>query len=124
MTDIIKGKIEQLKNLDAQREIIRLDKQKAIDAVLTDEIKAKLAAIDAEFDPLTDAVNETIGVLESEVKTAVLSHGASVKGAYTAVFYKGRVSWDTKALNGYAAAHPEIEQFRKVGNPTVSIRRK
>ena len=124
MTDIVKNKLEQLKDLDAQRELVRLDKEKAIDAVLTDEIKAKLAAIDAEFDPLTEAVNETIGVLENEVKTAVLSYGASVKGAYTAVFSKGRTSWDTKALNGYAAAHPEIEQFRRVGNPSVSIRRK
>ena len=112
------------KDTHETREIIRQDKQNAIDAVLTDDIKAQLAAIDAEFDPLTDAVNETAGVLEGEVKIAVLSHGASVKGEYTAVFSRGRTSWDTKALNGYAAAHPEIEQFRKVGNPSVSIRRK
>lgn len=124
MTKQIEGKLEQLKELDAQKEIIRLNKQAAIDAVLTDEIKAQLSAIDIEFDPLTEAVNNTIGVLETEVKTAVLSHGATIKGAYTAVFAKGRVSWNTKALDGYAAAHPEIEQFKEVGNPSVSIRRK
>jgi hypothetical protein len=34
---------------------------------------------------------------------------------------KGRVSWDTKALDGYAVAHPEIEKLRIEGAPTVRI---
>lgn len=122
MLDVL-SKLEQLKELDAQAEIIRLDKQAAIDAIFTDEIKAQLAAIDAEFNPMTEAVNNTIGLLETEVKTAVLNHGATVKCSYTAVYNNGRVSWDTKALDGYAAAHPEINQFKKVGPPSVSIRR-
>lgn len=121
--DII-SKLAQLKELDAQAEIIRLDKQNAIDSVLTPEIKAQLSAIDAEFDPLTEAVNSTIAVIEAEVKAGVLAVGESVKGDYTAVYTKGRTSWDTKALDGYAAAHPEIEKFKTVGAPSVSIRRK
>jgi len=39
-----------------------------------------------------------------------------------AVYVKGRISWDNKALDGYAAAHPEIGAFRKQGDPSVSIR--
>lgn len=117
-------KLEQLKELDAQKEIIRLDKQAAINAVLTDEIKAQLAAIDAEFDPILGGISEASRAVESDIKIAVLSSGATVKGAYTAVFNRGRVTWDTKALDGYAAAHPEIESFREVVPPSVSIRRK
>lgn len=120
---MIEKKLEQLKELDAQKVIIQLDKQKAIDEVLTEEIKAQLDAIGAEFDPLMEAINETITRLEAEVKAAVLSKGSTVKGAYTAIYNKGRVSWDTKALEGYAAAHPEIEKFKKTGDPSVSIRR-
>jgi capsule polysaccharide export protein KpsE/RkpR len=124
MTEQIKKKLTQLEELDAQYEIIRLDKQAAIDAVLTDEIKAQLAAIDAEFDPMSSAVQETIGKLEAEVKVAVLSYGETVKAAkYKAIFGNGRVSWDTKGLDGFRVAHPEIEAFRKVGSPSVSIRR-
>ena len=121
--DII-DKLAQLKELDAQAEIIRLDKQAAIDSVLTPEIKAQLSAIDAEFDPIAEAVNLTISVIEADIKTAVMAVGESVKGAYTAVYAKGRVSWDTKRIEGYAAAHPEIEKFKTIGQPSVSIRRK
>lgn len=120
----IKTKLTQLSELDAHLDVIRLDKQTAIDSVLTDEIKAQLVAIDAEFDPLAEQVAGTIGELEAQVKEAVLSHGATVKGTYNAVWSKPRVSWNTSALDGYAAAHPEIEQFRKIGEPSVSIRRK
>ena len=53
----------------------------------------------------------------------VKTHGASVKGEFLhAVWAKGRVNWNTSALEGYAAAHPEIEQFKTVGEPSISIR--
>lgn len=124
MTDKIIAKLNQLAELDAHREIIRLDKQNAIDTILTDEVKAQLSAIDVEFDPLTEAVNDTAKIIEADIKVGVLAHGTTVKGAYTAIYRKGRVTWSTKALEGYATAHPEIEQFKKIGNPSVSIRRK
>ncbi len=124
MTNQIITKLKQLSELDAHREIVRLNKEEAIAAALTPEIKAKLAAIDMEFDQQTDAINEASKILEAEVKLTVLSHGATVRGQYTAVWSKGRVSWNAKGLDGYAVAHPEIEAFKKVGNPSVSIRRK
>ncbi len=40
-----------------------------------------------------------------------------------AVWSKGRETWDTKSLDGYALAHPEIASLRKVGDPSVSIRK-
>ncbi len=121
----IETKLLQLKELDAHIEVIKLDKQRAIDTVLTDEVRAQLSAIDAEFDPLLEAVQTTFAQLEDELKVSVLEHGATVraKTGYTATFVKGRVSWDTKALDGYAAAHPEIERFKKVGSPSVRLRR-
>lgn len=120
-----KTKLLQLSELDAHLEVLKIDKQKAIDTILTDEITTQLLAIDDEFDPLSDAVKETFSQLESEVKLAVLEEETSVKSTsgYTAVFVKGRVSWDTKALDGYAAAHPEIEQFKKVGSPSVRLKK-
>ena len=121
----IETKLTQLQELDAHLEVIKLDKQQTIDSVLTDKIKAELLAIDSEFDPLSEAVMETFAKLEKEVKIAVLEHGATVKGTsgYTATFVKGRTNWDTKALDGYATAHPEIEQFKKVGSPSIRLRR-
>ena len=125
MTSTIKTKLLQLKELDAHLEVIKLDKQRAIDTILTDEVRAQISAVDDEFDPLSEAVKETFGQLEEEIKVAVLEHGTTVKepGGYTASFVKARVSWDTKALDGYAAAHPEIERFKKVGQHSVRLRR-
>jgi hypothetical protein len=38
------------------------------------------------------------------------------------VYSKPRVTFDSKGLQEYAVTHPEIEKFKKVGNPIVSIR--
>ena len=117
-------KLDQLAKLQAQQEYLALKKQELIDAVMTAEIKAKLAEIEAEFAPGAETVAANIATLTTEVKADVIAAGSTVKGAHLqAVFSKGRVSWDTKALDGYAAAHPEITPFRKEGEPSVSIRK-
>lgn len=116
-------KLNRIADLKSGIALVESDKQALIDSILTPEIKAKLAEIDAEFAGKTESLNQEMAFLEGEVKQEVVSGGATVKGTFLmAVFNKGRVSWDTKALDGYATAHPEIEQFRKVGEPSVSIR--
>ena len=107
--------------------------QTLINSVLTPEILAKVADIKAEFQPKYDLLeNDSTFVankaaadaLTAEIKDEVVALGETVKGScLMAVYAKGRVSWDDKALEGYAAAHPEIQPFRKVGNPSESIRK-
>ena len=117
-------KLNQLAELYSQRDLLGMEKQRLIDAILTPEIKAQIAEIEAEFSGPVQAVNDKAASLENEIRADVVTAGATVKGEYLqAVFTKGRVSWDTKALDGYAAAHPEITTFRKVGEPSVSIRK-
>lgn len=119
----IKQKLDTLAEYQSQRDAATLEKQSLIDAIYTAEIKARVAEIEAEFAGKTEGVNTNIATLEAEIKQAVLEHGASVKGSFFhAVFAKGRVSWDTKSLDGYAAAHPELLSFRKEGEPSVSLR--
>lgn len=120
----IKQLLDKLADLYSAKDAIMLQKQDVIDTVLTPEIKAKLAEIDAEFADKSLAVNDTIASLEAEARTAVLSHGTTVKGAYLqAVWSKGRVSWDTKSLDGFVLAHPELASLRKEGDPSVSLRK-
>ena len=119
----IKQKLDQLAEFQSARDVAMLEKQSLLDEIYTAEIKARMAEIEAEFVGKTEAVNENIAALEAEIKQAVLAHGASVKGSFFhAVFAKGRVSWDTKSLDGYATAHPELLSFRKEGEPSVSLR--
>ena len=120
----LKQKLDLLAEHQSQRDCISLQKQALIDEILTAEIKAKLAEIDAEFSDKTSAVNENIANLEAEVKEAVKGLGASVKANFLhAVWVKGRVSWDTKAMDGYAVGHPEILFMRNEGEPSVSLRK-
>lgn len=64
-----------------------------------------------ELQPALDALN----TLKKRIQSHVLETGqiAEVEGAKVSI-RRGyvRTSWDSKALDGYAAAHPEIERFR------------
>ena len=120
----INNKLDELAELYAQRDLSEMDKKRLIDTVMTDEIKAKISEIEAEFLGKNEAVFEKITLLESEVKELVKQNGASVKGQFLhAVFTKGRVTWDSKQLDGLMIAIPELVQARKEGEPSVSLRK-
>lgn len=120
----IYGKIEKYSDLTFGIDAVSQEKQALIDQVLTPEIKEKLAEIDAEFDPKADELSQQKSMLEADIKMEVLQAGQTVKGTFHSfVWSKPRVSWDTKALDGYALAHPEIAQFRTEGSPSVSVRK-
>lgn len=120
----ITKKLDDLSELYAQRDLSEIDKQKLINTILTDEIKVKIAEIEAEFSDKNKIVFEKIALLENEIKELVKQNGASVKGRFLhAVFTKGRVSWDSKQLDGLMIAIPELKQARKEGDPSVSLRK-
>ena len=115
--------LDRLAEFQAQRDVMNLDKQAAIDSVLTPEIRVRIVDIEAEFDDKAQAVVSNIAALETEIKVAVVAHGETVKGSLLmAVWNKGRASWDDKALQCYMKAHPELADFRKQGDPSISIR--
>ena len=89
--------------------------QRRRDEVLS-TIRHDLDAIEYEF-------GDTLAIAEKAVKAAVLAGGETVKaGGLHAIITAGRVTWDSKKLDGYMAAHPELARFRKVSPPSVTIR--
>ena len=123
MNEEVRVKLDELADLQLGQTAIQLRKQEEIDKVITPEIKAKLAEIDAKYLGESADLQARIVDIDKWIREAVLNLGASIKGSRLhAVWNKARVSWDTKALDGYAAGHPEIAQFRKEGAATVSIR--
>ena len=120
----IKQKLDQLAEFQSARDVAMLEKQSLLDEIYTAEIKSRMAEIEAEFAGKTEAVNENIAALEAEIKQAIIVHGASVKGSvFHAVFAKGRVTWESKGLDGLLVAVPQLAQFRKEGEPSVTIRK-
>jgi len=117
-------KLNKLSELQAQADVIRMHFDDLRKSILTPEIQAQLDDIAAEERTSLDALQGGIDELTAEVKADVLNAGATVKGDYMmAVYNKGRVSWDTKGLDGFAIAHPEMQAFRKVGEPTITLRK-
>ncbi|MFN8596292.1 MAG: hypothetical protein U0559_08935 [Anaerolineae bacterium] len=121
MSDII-SKLNELSDIQSAVDVARVDYE-AKRAEIMRTVQAELEALEAEYQPLFDASTERIATLAEEIKQAVMSAGASVKGAHLhAVYSKGRVTWDTKGLDKFAVSHPEVTQYRKQGEPTVSLR--
>ena len=119
----IKQMLDQLAEFQAECDVIELQKQSLVNEILTDEVKAMLAEVDARFADKMNATSVNITNLQDKIKQAIIELGISVKGTFLhAVWSKGRVSWNSKALDGYAVAHPEIVAFRKEGEPSASIR--
>jgi hypothetical protein len=118
----IKQALDQLAEYKAQRTAIMLQKQELIDSILTPEIKNQIADVELEFAGKASAATEAAASLEMEIKEAVVALGKSVKGGQlSASFVKGRITWDTKTLDGYAVAHPEILFARNEGEPSCRI---
>lgn len=120
----IKQLLDLLAEMQAQRQLVELNKQAAINKVLTPEIKAQIADIEAEFSGKIEAVNANIAESECQIKVQVIELGTTVKGIYLqAVWTKPRISWSDAALEGYAIDHPELLAFQTIGKPSVSIRK-
>jgi hypothetical protein len=121
MEDLV-AKLDELAELKSAADVTRLDYE-AKRAEILRNVQNELDALAVEYEPRLEAVNERIAELENEIKGAVLQHGSTVRGSRIyAVFYRGRISWDTKGLDRYAESHPEVVEFRKQGEPSVTLR--
>ena len=90
------------------------------------ELDEQIANLMKTRESLADPYNKQIAELEEDIRTAALLIQKPFKCDQGKVSFRKsyvKVSWDSKALDGYAAAHEEILQFRKttVVKPSVSI---
>ena len=83
------------------------------------DLKERYKEVQQELEILTP---RRFALIE-EINKVVLDTKESIKGEKLhAIFSKGRVTWDGQKLVGFAIAHPEINELKKTGNPSVSIR--
>lgn len=116
-------KLERLAQLHAAADLARMDYESRRLEVIK-QIQDDLDAIEAEFKPALEAAEANASALEAEIRNDVLLRGESLRGShYQAIYMKGRVSWDSIGMNEYARDHPDVLQFRKEGQPSVSLRK-
>ena len=90
---------------------------------LPPEQQARLAELEGDHMDQAAALRSREAELVDEIKSLTAQLGETCKAAgLMAMYVKGRTSWDSKALDGYALAHPEILSARKVGEPSVTIK--
>lgn len=119
----ITARLDQLATLRLKLDETSRAHQNRVSIIIPPDIQEHLQRAEEEYRVEMEPLAAQVSELESKIKGDVLEVGATVKGAaLMAVYSKGRVTWDAKALDGYATAHPEIEPFRKEGAPSVSIR--
>lgn len=119
----IKEQLDQLADVRLMRDNLAREKEALLAAAVPAEVKAALEEIEAEFSDKFERIDQKISSLEFQVKEAVIFEGTTVKGEMlTAVYTKGRVSWDSKALDAMGTMIPAILSARKEGEPSVSIR--
>lgn len=115
--------LDEYTNNLAGIDTFKMEKDKLYGMVITPEIKAQLENIDREIDPIIEKFNARVAELADLIKAEVIAAGQTISGEHhQAVYSKPRVSWDSKGLEGYAVAHPEILVFRSEGNPSVSLK--
>jgi hypothetical protein len=118
----VSAKLERLSDLRGAMDLARLDYEAKRVEILK-QVQTELDALEMEYKPILEATEENIAALENEIKTDVLLYGESVTGgSYRASYTQGRVSWDNEGMTKYAESHPDILQFRKQGQPVISLR--
>jgi hypothetical protein len=118
----VSAKLERLSNLRAAADVAQMELESRRNEVLS-KVQAELDALELEYGPILDGTAESIADLEEQIRTEVLMHGESISGGtYRAVYTRGRVSWDASGMERYARQHPDVLQYRKEGQPSVSLR--
>jgi hypothetical protein len=112
--------LDRLATLLDQEEALRAEQHAALPA----KLRAELVRIATRYaDKLAHVENE-LELQTLLVRTAVLEHGASVKGERLhAVYAGGKATWNDAKLQGFAVEHPALLQLRTVGKASVSIRK-
>lgn len=88
-------------------------------------VKEDLDALAAEMQPFLDISELAARESEEAARKAVMSIGETVEGETVQFIYvKSKTTWDGAMLQGMAKIIPELESAKKVGEPSVSIRRK
>jgi len=120
----IEQMLDELDDLQGTIEKINQQRNDLIDSVIPTEIKMEIERINQET-VIPQTVTDRVVALRDQITAAVLEKGATVAGkALMAVYSRGRVAWDTKALDGFMLALPELAKFKSEGKPSVSIRRR
>ncbi len=120
---LLKKLYDEYAELQVQLDLLRADKQQALDSILTRGQRAMMVEIEAEFEDPLQVGQSHLEAATKSLKDAVVESGATHNGeVYQVVFIKGRVKWDDKKLQDMVFDYPQLATARSVGNSYAVIR--
>lgn len=92
----------------------------------TADLLAKIEALQNELAEISAPFEQAKTELMAELKPMAVAYGKTYKSEIGMVKFRSgyiRYNWDSKALTGFAAAHPEILAFRSETQiaPSVNV---
>lgn len=122
LTDI-QRQLETLAEMQQMRTALTAAYEHEKQQAIPPEVHQALADLEVEYAPLFGAANASIEAAEQAIKAAVTQHGAKVTGGgLMAQFNHGRVTYDSKRLDGLALAFPQINECKRLGEPFVTLK--
>lgn len=113
--------LDQLAEIYARRDAAKMTYEARRDEILA-PVRDQLAALDHSYTDMDEELDQEIKALEDSIRQDVLSCGLTQQGQHiNAVYFRGRVTWDTKRLDILSTQMPQIAECRKAGAPYVTI---
>lgn len=87
------------------------------------KVQPEMDALDAELLPRLKSLQAEVSRLEAVLKDGVrLTQKSFWHRGIRVTYQKGRVSFESKAMQEYARTNPDVNRFRKVSQPIVILR--
>ncbi len=119
------NKLDELWELWKERESAIAARDDEVNMVIPKEIQEEIDEVMDSYAQDIAKIDAAIAEAEYEVRGLVVSMGKTLDSDHLMALYNhGKTSWDTKGLDGFAVAHSEINVFKKVGEPYVTIKEK
>lgn len=114
--------VQMNKYMEMKAEVEKLgeEKRRLIEEAMPQEVRQRVAEIEAEFAGKAETAEQALAGLEEAIKAAVVASQASlaVEGL-KASYHAGRVTWDAKGLDAAMATNPQVAeaigQYKKQG---------
>lgn len=111
-----------LENAESERDEITDQKESNILNLIPNELHDKYNELLDNYEKDIESTEHRISEIKGEIRNLSINSKQSIRGSkYRVLFHEGKITWDTSGLLDYMVARPEIESFRRVGNPYASI---
>lgn len=111
----IMSQLDKLKQIQDEMSKSKKEFDERIYALIPDEERLKVISLEDHRAEMLEKYDFMKQDLINDIKANIIALGKTVKGKYiTAVWNKGRETWNGKLLDGYAIAHPEVNACKKV----------